>query len=258
MLGVAVVMDRISILNCEFDPWTKQQTLGKIQELITNDERGYLCTVNVSILMMLRSDPHLKEFIAQSSMVVADGQPLIWTSRYMQQPLPERVTGVELVKDLAILAKQNDWGVYLLGATQNIVSTVAKRLKSEHPGLVISGFCDGYFDKEGAKLRAKDIRESGAKILIVAMGVPRQELFIEEQWPDLGVNFTVGVGGSFDVISGVTKRAPRWMQKIGLEWLYRTLQEPKRLFWRYLTTNSLFVYLFFKEIVFGIKAKSNN
>ena len=223
--------------------------------MISSDKKGYLCTVNVAILMMMRSNSRLADFIHRAAMIVADGQPLIWTSRYMKQPLPERVTGVELVDDLAKMAEKNQWGVYLLGATSEIVSSVAERLQQNNPKLIISGFSDGYFDAKGAKMRAQEIRESGAKLLIVAMGVPRQEYFLEEQWKQLGVNFAVGVGGSFDVIAGVTKRAPAWMQKFGLEWLYRTLQEPRRLAWRYLTTNTHFIYLFFKEIVFGLKRK---
>jgi N-acetylglucosaminyldiphosphoundecaprenol N-acetyl-beta-D-mannosaminyltransferase len=252
MLGVVRVTNRVNILGCEFDPWTTVQTIDKIEEFISNNQQGYLCTVNVSILMMMRSDLRLAEFVTKSCMTVADGQPLIKTSNYLNTPLPERVTGVELVDDLASLAKKNNWGIYLLGATQEIVSTVASRLEIKHSNTVISGFSDGYFDKEGAKNRVQEINNSEAKILIVAMGVPRQEIFIEENWQDLNTNFIIGVGGSFDVISGVTKRAPVWMQKASLEWLYRTMQEPRRLFWRYLSTNSKFIYLFIKEIVLGI------
>lgn len=247
--------ERVNILGCEFDAWSTRQTLQHIEELIQQDRQAYLCTVNVAILMMMRDDPRLAEFIRASKMVVADGQPLIWTSRYIKQPLPERVTGVDLVFDLAALAEQNQWGVYLLGATQEVVSSVAGRLQRSNPNLTISGYSDGYFDAEGAGQRAEQIRASGAKILIVAMGVPRQEYFIQEHWENFGVNFAIGVGGSFDVIAGITKRAPLWMQKAGLEWLYRTCQEPRRLLKRYVTTNSRFIYLFIKDIVFARKGE---
>lgn len=248
---------RVKILNCEFDPWNTQETLDQIKQLVLRNERAYLCTVNVAILMMMRSIPQLAEFVSKAKMIVADGLPLIWVSKYLNKPLPERVTGVELVDDLAELASENNWGIYLLGGTEEVVGSVASQLKSALPDLIVSGYCDGYFDSAEAKLRAQAVRESGAKILIVAMGVPRQEQFIEDQWPDLGVNFVIGVGGSFDVISGVTKRAPVWMQKSGLEWLFRTMQEPRRLAWRYISTNSLFIFLVFKEILFKSNRNSD-
>jgi len=258
MLGMVIVSSRINILGCDFDPWSTKQTLDKIQTLIDKDETGYLCTVNTAILMMMRKDLRLAKFVANSKMTVADGQPLIWVSKYMKTPLPERVTGVEIVDDLALLAEKNQWGIYLLGATMDIVSTVSSRLIKTHKELIISGYSDGYFTQDKADSRAADIKNSGAKILIIAMGVPRQEYFIENQWRNLGVNFVVGVGGSFDVIAGVTRRAPLWMQRYGLEWFYRALQEPKRLAWRYLTTNSMFIYLFLKEIVLGFKGKKES
>ncbi len=251
-------MSRVSILGCDFDSWSTEQALDEIQGLVSRDEKGYLCTVNVAILMMMRADPRLANFIHGAKMVVADGQPLIWVSRYIKKPLPERVTGVDLVHDLAEMAEKNQWGVYLLGAEQAVVASVADGLKTTFPNLILSGYSDGYFDAQGAKQRAETVRESGAKILIVAMGVPRQEYFIEENWQDFGVNFAIGVGGSFDVIAGVTKRAPLWMQKFGLEWLYRTSQEPRRLLGRYVKTNSQFIYLFFKEIVFGLGNKKGS
>ena len=235
--------DIVEILGCSFKRWTTEETLLKIEETIRLGKREYLCTVNVAILIMMRDNPRLAEFITNAGMTVADGQPLIWTSRLRHNRLPERVTGVELVPLLAEMAQRNSWGIYLMGATREIVGTVAENLRKSYPGLEISGADDGYFDSEEAINRAKAIRRSGAKILIVAMGVPRQEYFIEEQWENLGVNFAVGVGGSFDVISGVTKRAPRWMQKAGLEWFFRTMQEPRRLFMRYLTTNTRFLLL---------------
>jgi N-acetylglucosaminyldiphosphoundecaprenol N-acetyl-beta-D-mannosaminyltransferase len=250
-------MHKVDILGCEFNAWSTKETLEQVEKLIKSEQRDYLCTVNTAILTMMRKDSQLENFINNSNFVVADGQPIIWASKYKKDPLPERVTGVELVPDLANLAAKNSWGVFLMGATQDIVTDVAEKLQVQYPNLKISGVEDGFFSGEQSLERAKLIRESEAKILIVAMGVPRQEYFIDQHWKELGVNFAVGVGGSFDVISGKVKRAPLWMQNSGLEWLYRLLQEPRRLFKRYLNTNTQFIYLFFKEIVFGISSQKN-
>lgn len=258
MLGLVVKMARTNIMGCDFDSWDTQQALDHIEAMIQRDERGYLCTVNVSILMMMRDDQRLAEIIHRSKMVVADGQPVIWVSKYMKTPLPGRVTGVELVTLLAEQAQRNDWGIYLLGASKMVVEKVRDRLLTKYPKLIVSGCDDGYFDAISVDKQVNKIRASNAKILIVAMGVPRQEYFIDERWKDLGVNFAIGVGGSFDVIAGVSRRAPLWMQKTGLEWLFRLLQEPRRLFGRYVRTNSLFIYLFFKEVVLGMTPKKDN
>jgi N-acetylglucosaminyldiphosphoundecaprenol N-acetyl-beta-D-mannosaminyltransferase len=240
-------MSTAPILGCNFAPLTCRETLDEIFSLIKNGERGYLCTVNVAILMMMRRDAGLRNFIEKAWCCVADGTPLVWASRLLGRPLPERVTGVDLVETLCRRAAESDVGVYLLGAQRHVVERVARRLCERYPGLKINGYDDGYFEEEGAQARAEAVRDSGAKILIVAMGVPRQERFIEEQWERLGVNFAIGVGGSFDVLAGLRKRAPAFLQRIGLEWTYRLCQEPRRLFHRYLTTNSRFLFLMARE-----------
>ncbi len=239
----------VPLLNGAFDPVTLDQTVERIGQLIRSGERGYLCTVNVAILMMMRQDPRLQRFVDNAAMVVADGQPLIWTSRLLGRHLPERVTGVDLVDRLCALGAREGFGVYLLGASRTVVDTVAARLTERHPGLILSGVDDGYFTPAEANARARAVADSGAKILVVGMGVPRQEIFIEEQWERLGVPFAIGVGGSFDVLAGLRMRAPEIVQRVGLEWLFRLLQEPRRLGKRYLVTNAQFCALISRELV---------
>jgi N-acetylglucosaminyldiphosphoundecaprenol N-acetyl-beta-D-mannosaminyltransferase len=174
---------------------------------------------------------------------VADGQPLIWASHLTKQPLPERVTGIDLIDELCARAARESIGVYFLGASDKIVRATADVLRSRHPGLDVRGCADGYFGSDEAPARARAVAASGAELLFVAMGVPRQEYFIEEQWEHLGARVVIGVGGSFDVIAGLRKRAPVFIQRAGLEWAYRVAQEPRRLFKRYLITNSQFIGL---------------
>jgi N-acetylglucosaminyldiphosphoundecaprenol N-acetyl-beta-D-mannosaminyltransferase len=224
-------------------------TVDWARNWIRSGRRGYICTVNVAILMMMRSDPKLQSFVDRASLVVVDGQPLVWASHLQRDHLPERVTGVDLVDELCKLAAEEGLGVYFLGARREVIETAAKRLADRLPGLEVSGIADGYFDASEAPQRARAIRESGAKILIVGMGVPRQEEFIESNWDELGVELTVPVGGSFEVIAGTARRAPVFLQRIGMEWSFRLAQEPRRLWKRYLVTNSQFIFHLLRSAV---------
>jgi N-acetylglucosaminyldiphosphoundecaprenol N-acetyl-beta-D-mannosaminyltransferase len=235
-------MQRVRFLNGQFDPLTLPQTVDAIFSLLDTGRRGWLCTVNVAILMMMRADVRLQNFVDRAALVVADGQPLIWCAPWLDQTLPERVAGVELVEAICERAARQRKRVYLLGATDMVVRTLAQRLREQYADLHVE-YSDGYFTPDDAPVRAERVRASGADILFVGMGVPRQEYFLEEQWERLGVGMAIGVGGSFDVLAGTRARAPGWMQKTGLEWLFRLIQEPRRLFVRYLVTNTRFVWL---------------
>jgi N-acetylglucosaminyldiphosphoundecaprenol N-acetyl-beta-D-mannosaminyltransferase len=232
---------RVEVLNCSFDPLTLEQTVDSAFGLLEKGERGWISTVNVSILMMMRADERLKHFVERSSLIVADGQPLVWSAPLMGGKLPERVTGIDLVDKICARAARDGVGVYFLGATEEISRKAAQRIRQAHPTLELSS-SSGYFSREEARTQAAAVRNSGARILFVGMGVPRQERFIEENWEDLGVALAVGVGGSFDVVAGLRHRAPKWVQDIGMEWFFRLLQEPRRLAKRYLVTNSGFLY----------------
>lgn len=237
------------ILNGRFDRLLTTQVVDELFETIRARKRGVLCTVNVAFLMMMRSDLRLQNFVDFARWTVADGQPLIWASHLTQEPLPERVTGIDLIDLLCSRAIQEHVGVYFLGADEATIHTAVDVLQSRHPGLDIRGYADGYFGPDQANERARAVAESGAELLFVAMGVPRQEYFIEEQWQDLGARVVIGVGGSFDVVAGLRKRAPHFLQRSGLEWAYRLAQEPRRLFRRYLVTNSLFLGLMSKNAI---------
>jgi len=235
-------MTTVPVLNARFHPVTESEVVDWATGWIRAGRRGWLSTVNVAILMMMRADWRLQAIVDRAALVVADGAPLVWASRRLGRPLPERVAGIDLVEALAGRAAAEGFGVYLLGARRPVVAAAAAALRARHPGLRIAGVADGYFGATDAAERARAIRESGAQILLVGMGVPRQEYFLEEQWDRLGVNLAVGVGGSFEVLAGVRTRAPRWCQRAGLEWAWRLGQEPGRLWHRYLVTNAQFVY----------------
>ncbi|MGH7324231.1 MAG: WecB/TagA/CpsF family glycosyltransferase [Candidatus Rokuibacteriota bacterium] len=242
-------MTRVRVLNGDFDSLTLTETVDWAATWIRNGGRGYLCTVNVAVLMMMRQDRRLQRIVDQAALVVADGQPIVWASCLADRPLPERVAGIDLVDALAARATREGFGVYLLGARRPVVEAAARRLRAAHPGLSICDVADGYFGAAQARERARAVRRSGAQILLIGMGVPRQEFFLEEQWAELGVSLAVGVGGSFEVLAGVRRRAPHWCQRNGLEWLWRLAQEPGRLGSRYLVTNTQFIRGVLQELL---------
>jgi len=240
-----------TIMECDFHPVKETDVLHWVSKIMKSDDRGYITTVNVAILMMMRRNVKLRKFIKNSSLRVADGQPIIWLSKLIGKPLPERVTGVDLCESLAAYASRENKSIFLFGATNSVLTGLRRYLLTQYPNLNIVGSMNGYFSDHEAAKRADMIKESQADILLVAMGVPRQENFLYEYWDRLDVKITIPVGGSFDVLSGKKKRAPKWMQGAGLEWLFRFMQEPKRLFKRYAQTNTQFMVLSIKELLGG-------
>jgi N-acetylglucosaminyldiphosphoundecaprenol N-acetyl-beta-D-mannosaminyltransferase len=233
---------RVRILNAEFDALTLPQTVEAVFARLDAHRRGWLSTVNVTTLMAMRADPALQSFVDRSAIVVADGQPLVWCAPLFGGRLPERVTGIDLVDALCARAASSGVGVYVLGSTERLLERALRALRQRHAGLGIGG-SSGHYAPASATERADAIRASGARILFVGMGSPRQERFIETHWERLGVEMAIGVGGSFDVIAGARFRAPRWASRMGLEWLVRLVQEPRRLFPRYLAANTRFSLL---------------
>jgi N-acetylglucosaminyldiphosphoundecaprenol N-acetyl-beta-D-mannosaminyltransferase len=242
--------DRVRILNSEFDRVTLEETVEEVLAHVREGRRGWLCTVNVAILMMMREDPWLQSFVDRAAFVVADGQPLVWFApTFGEKSLPSRVAGIDLVYALSRRAQHEDLRVGLIGAKMSVVQTVAERLRELYPQLRLTYVDDGYFDAEAAPTRARAIRDAGVDILFVGMGVPKQERFIDEQWDRLGVSIAIGVGGSFDVLAGLRARAPELLQRTSMEWAFRLAQEPRRLWKRYLLTNSQFLLLLGRQLV---------
>lgn len=185
-------------------------------------------------------NPALKRAVEKADLRLADGQPLLWAGRLLGAPLPERVAGIDLMHRLLAEGKERGWRFFFFGATEEVVAkTVA--VCRERYGVAVAGSRHGYYGPEEEDAVAEKIRGAGADILFVAMGSPKKELFMERYLSTMNVPFTMGVGGSFDVVAGLARRAPRWMRGMGLEWFYRFLQEPRRLWKRYLYGNLHFI-----------------
>jgi N-acetylglucosaminyldiphosphoundecaprenol N-acetyl-beta-D-mannosaminyltransferase len=215
------------------------------------ESRGYAqhMSINAAKLVSMRSDWHLRRIIADCELVTADGQSVVWASRLLGRALPGRVAGIDLMEQLFELAEREGYRIFILGARSDVLDKALEELRSRHPRLVVAGHRDGYFDDSESEAVAAQVRESSTDILFVAMSSPKKEYWLGRHGRELGVPLVMGVGGSIDVLAGLTRRAPLLMQRLGLEWLFRLLQEPRRLLRRYLVTNTQFMLLVARELV---------
>lgn len=237
---------KVNFLGCELDSLSMKDTVGLIESRVSKGTFTQHSVVNVAKLVHMKTDQELATSVNACDIVNMDGMGVVWGARFCGHEVPERVAGVDLFYDLLAMSTRRRFPVFLLGATDEVVTKTAHVLSERYPGLKIAGFHHGYFwDDE--KLIVDLIKRSGARLLFVAITSPKKENFINEWRNYLGVDFVMGVGGTFDVVAGKVQRAPVWMQNAGLEWLYRTLQEPRRMWKRYLVTNSKYFFLLVKE-----------
>lgn len=240
---------RARILGCAIDRLDMDETVERCDELIRAGGFTQHMSVNAAKLVASQEDAQLREIINRCELVSADGQAVVWASRLLGDPLPARVAGIDLMHALMERAAQRGYRVYVLGAKRDVLERAVERLRAEHPDLAFAGYRDGYFDPSEDATVADEIARTRPHILFVAMSSPRKEYFLGEHGPRIGAPFVMGVGGSIDVVAGVTRRAPRSWQRLGLEWLYRLLQEPRRMFRRYAVTNWRFTLLVARELV---------
>ncbi|MDC9511384.1 WecB/TagA/CpsF family glycosyltransferase [Pseudoalteromonas sp. Angola-4] len=238
-------MKRIEFLKAPMDIATMQETVSFIENRIEQKQFLQHVVVNVAKIVNMQKDPVLAESVKACEVINIDGMGVVFGARFLGHAVPERVAGVDLFHELLAMSAKRDFPVFLLGATEEVVSKTVDKVKAQNPNLNIAGFNNGYFWEAEEAIVTK-IRESGAKLLFVAITSPKKENFINKWQDKLGVDFVMGVGGTFDVVAGKVKRAPQWMQKTGLEWLYRVIQEPSRMWRRYLVTNSKFAWLLIK------------
>lgn len=235
--------ERAVVLGCAIDRLTMTQTLDRIEQLIA--ERGFAqhVAINAAKLVAMRDDPALREIVARCELVSADGQSVVWASRLLGDPLPERVAGIDLMLQLLALAERRGLRVFVLGARPEVLERARSEILRRHPRLALVGVRDGYFSDAQSDAVAQEIRGLAPDVLFVAISSPRKEYWLGRHGRDLGVPFVMGVGGAVDVVAGLTRRAPAALQRLGLEWLYRLCQEPGRLWRRYLSTNLRFALL---------------
>ena len=239
--------NKVVLFGVPVDNLTLEETVDRVESMIQEGGTHQHVVVNVDKIVKLQRDPELRQAVLSCDLINADGQPIVWASKFLQKPLKERVTGVDLFASLIAHCAEKGHRPYLLGARQEIVERVVAILKECHPALEIAGYRNGYWKPEEEVEVVRGIKQTRPQILFVAMGSPKKEIFLNKWKAELQTPFVMGVGGTFDVVAGLVKRAPLWMQKCGLEWFFRLIQEPRRMWRRYLVEDMAFFGLVLRE-----------
>ena len=234
------------ILDVAFDVVTMEEAAEKAKSFLRAEGQHYICTPNPEIVMEARTDGELRKILKKADMVVPDGIGVVWASKYSEKRLPERVAGYDLTQRLMRDLAGTEESFYFFGGAPGVAAAAARKMRKDYPGLKIVGVHNGYFDEKEEKKILEDIKKHSPSILLVGLGAPKQENWMYDHKGRVG-GVMIGVGAGFDYHAGNIKRAPAWMQKLSLEWLYRLAQDPKRLFKRYLVTNTRYLYLIHKK-----------
>jgi N-acetylglucosaminyldiphosphoundecaprenol N-acetyl-beta-D-mannosaminyltransferase len=227
---------------------TLGQVLRLVQASVADHRHLQIGVVNAAKLVAMRKDSLLHADVLSSDIILADGSAVVWASRLLGNAVPQRVAGIDLMLGMLHDGHRLGYGLFLLGATEAVSAAVAHRIMQEFPGVRIVGRRNGYYPDEAEQEIAAEIRDARPDVLLIALSSPKKERFLARWSKHLNVPVCHGVGGSFDVFAGKVQRAPLSWQHLGLEWLYRLIQEPRRLLKRYLLTNTLFCLLTLKEI----------
>ncbi len=232
-------------------------TVALIDEAIRQKKQLVHNCINANKVVLIQRDKQLKDSLDEADIISADGQAVVWASRLFGTPLKERVPGIDLMEEIVRHAAEQGYKIFLFGAKEENVSKVAEIYSQKYGPELVAGYRNGYYKPEEEANIARQINESGAQILFVAIPSPQKEIFLKNNkhlMPQ--VYLMMGVGGSFDVVAGQVKRSPRWMQDNGLEWLYRLIQEPRKMWRRYLIGNVRYIMITWREYI-RYKKKKN-
>ena len=232
---------RVPILNTYIDALTMDETISEVEKIIARGVPTQHVVINANKVNLMNEDPELKRIVNECPLINADGISILWAAKVLGVPIKDRVTGIDLFLNLVELASRKGYKIYLFGAKEEVVRKVKKVFEEEYPTLQIVGYRNGYFTEEDEPEIVKNMAESGADMMFVAFSSPKKEYWINKYIDQLNIPFVMGVGGSFDVVAGVTERAPKWVQIRGFEWLYRLVQEPRRMWRRYVIGNAQFI-----------------
>jgi N-acetylglucosaminyldiphosphoundecaprenol N-acetyl-beta-D-mannosaminyltransferase len=249
---------RREFLGAPMHALTMAETLALAREAMAEHRPLHHTVVNVAKLVNMRKNDELREDVSTADLINVDGAGVVWGARLFDIAFPERVAGVDIMTNLFAICAEDGFRPYLLGAEQSVLDAVKARLAREYPTLELAGMQDGYFKPEDEAAVIAAINASGADCLFVAMPTPRKERLLKKYRNELHASFVMGVGGSFDVYGGKVTRAPVFIQKLGLEWLFRVLQEPRRLWRRYYETNTAYAAILWQEWWKARKAKGVN
>ncbi|MDL2280438.1 WecB/TagA/CpsF family glycosyltransferase [Selenomonadales bacterium OttesenSCG-928-I06] len=221
---------QVSILGVSVDCVSMEETLDKIEKSIEQKKPSLVATANAEMIMLAQKDRELFRILNEASLVIADGAGVVFAARYKKAYIKERVTGFDLTQKLLSLSNKKNYKIFLFGTSELNIKNVEQKINHLYPELNIVGVRNGFFSEHEEKEIIEQIKKANPDILFLGLGVPKQEKWIAKNLKDINVPVCIGVGGTFDIMSGSLKRAPLWMQKNHLEWLYRLYQEPKRFF----------------------------
>lgn len=219
----------VSILGVRVDDVTYEEALAHVERCVAGGDPHQIATVNVEFIMAARRSSAFRQVLAQASLCVPDSVGVVWAARRQGHSLRQRVAGVDLVERIAARGAERGWRIYFLGAAPGVAEQAAAVLSARYPGLKVAGCYAGSPRPEQEDEIVGWVRAARPDVLLVAYGAPRQDLWVARNQARIGVPVALGVGGSFDFIAGVAKRAPRWVRRAGLEWLYRLIRQPWRL-----------------------------
>jgi N-acetylglucosaminyldiphosphoundecaprenol N-acetyl-beta-D-mannosaminyltransferase len=236
---------RVSLFGVEVDALTFDETVDRVFELADAAGPCQHVVLNAAKIVQMSKDDRLRDIVLHCALVNADGQSVVWASWILGRPLPERVAGIDLFCAIVERSARTGHRLFFLGATDEVLAKMNERLRNRYPGLVVAGQHNGYWSHDDEVIEA--VQRARPHFLFLAIPSPRKEYWLSQNLERLGVPFVMGVGGTFDVVAGKVRRAPRWMQRVGLEWAYRLMQEPRRMWRRYLRGNSAFLALTARE-----------
>lgn len=234
---------RYSFMNTYVNALTMEESIAAVEAIIERGTPVQHVVINASKVNLMEADCALRGIVSSCPLVNADGASIVWASKFLGVPIPERVAGIDLFLRLVERAATKGYKIFLFGATEDVVLATKLRLETDFHNIRIVGYRNGYFNEEDEPGIVEEIASSGADMMFVAFSSPKKEYWVNKYLEELNVPFIMGVGGSFDVVAGKTARAPRWMQRLGFEWLFRFIQEPRRLWRRYIIGNVRFVLL---------------
>lgn len=243
---------KINICSIEIDNYNFDEVVERIvKHILSKGKPEYVVTPNAMHILALQKDANFREIYRKAFLVVPDGVSLLWAAKFLQTPLNGRVNGTDLFEKLCAIAAEKGLKVFLLGGRPGAAEKAQEILVSRHPGLQIVGtYCPPYgFESQPTILASinSEIAEASPDLLFVGLGAPKQEKWIAANYLHLGVPISVGIGVSFELVSNMVRRSPVWMQKVGLEWLFRLFTEPRRLWKRYVFGNPTLIYLVIKQ-----------
>ncbi|MEX0600908.1 MAG: WecB/TagA/CpsF family glycosyltransferase [Rhodothermales bacterium] len=234
---------RMDILGCPVDSVSFDDTVEAMRRAVVSDQRLHIAVINVDMAMKARRDPAFEADLWASDLAIADGVPIVWSAALLDSPIRGRVSGTELVWSCGRISAETGCSVALIGAAPGVADRAAQALRKRYPGAVIHALPTPFpLEPDDSVKLAGEIKKRGAKIVLAALGAPRQERWIRSYLADCGANVGIGIGSAFDIICGDQRRAPRWMRDYGFEWFHRMMLDPRRLGRRYLIEDSPFIW----------------